>query len=100
MVLNSHVRRERSQSLVEVVHLRQDTHSSENQEHICRGVRELVVPRKGKLKSNAESLYRHNRDRPNGRADGKIDDRIVLAMHGCNLVDHVDGERDHDDSVE
>lgn len=62
LVLNSHVRRERSQSLVEVVHLRQYTHRSENQEHICRRVRKLVIPREGKLEGNAEGLYRHNRD--------------------------------------
>jgi hypothetical protein len=61
---------------------------------------ELVVTRKGELQGDAEGLDRHDGDGSNGRADGEIDERILLAVLGRNFVDHNHGEDDNDGRVE
>lgn len=55
---------------------------------------------KGKLKGNSESLDGHDRDRADSRADRKVDEGILLAMDGSNLVNHENGKRDNRDGVE
>lgn len=60
---------------------------------------ELVVAGKGKLKGNAESLDRHDRDGANGRADRDVDESIVLAVNGGDLIDHDDREYNHSSGV-
>jgi hypothetical protein len=51
-------------------------------------VRELVVARKGQLQRNAKRLDGHDRDGPDGRADAQVDEWVLLAVDGADLVDH------------
>lgn len=97
---NLHVRGEDGQSLVEVVHLGEDTHGGKNHEHVGRGVGELVVAGKSKLEGDSESLDRHDGDGADGRADRKVDECILLAVNRGNLVDHDEREDDDGDGVE
>lgn len=90
-----HVGRERSESLVKVIHLRQDADCRENHKDIGRRVRELVVASECELKSNAKGLDGHDRDGADGRADGQVDQGVSLAVDGGNSVDHQDG-KSHD----
>lgn len=90
-----HVGRERSESLVEVIHLRQDADCCENHEDVGRRVRELVVASECELESNAKGLDGHDRDGADGGADGQVDQGVSLAVDGGNSVDHEDG-KSHD----
>ena len=97
---NLHVAGEASKRLVEVVHLGQDADAGEDHEDISRGVGELVVAGKRELEGDAKSLDGHDRDGADSRADGQVDESILLAVDRRNLVDHEDGEADDRDSVE
>lgn len=85
---NVHIRWELAQRLVKVVHLGQYADHGNNHEHVGGGVAELVVARKGQLQGNAERLNSHDRDRADGRADAQVDERVPLAVHGTDTVDH------------
>lgn len=87
-----HVSGERSQRLVEVVHLRQDTDCGQNQEDISRRVAKLVIASKSELESNSKGLDRHDGNGADCRTNGKVDKRIFLAVHRRNSVDHYDGK--------
>ena len=94
---NAHVGWELAQGLVKVVHLRQNAHSGDDDKDICRGVGELVVASKSELEGNAESLDGHDGDGADKRADAEVDQRVLLAVDGGDLVDgddrvHGDGE--------
>ena len=94
---NPHVGRKLAESLVEVVHLRQNANSRDDHENVSRGMCELVVSRKGQLQRNAKCLDSHYRDRADGRADAQIDEWVLLSVLRRNIVDHEDGKAgDHD----
>lgn len=81
-----------SECLVEVVHLGQNADGGQDHEDISRRVRKLVLSSKGKLQRDAKSLDRHDRDGANGRANGEVDESILAAVDGGDLVYHDDGE--------
>lgn len=56
---------------------------------------ELVVSLKGELHGDAKRLDRHHRDGADGRADRDEDERVLLAVHWRDAVDH-DGREDRD----
>jgi hypothetical protein len=87
-----HVGGELAQGLVEVVHLREDAAYDHDDEDVGRGVGELVVAREGHLEGNAEGLDEHDGDRAGGGADGEVDQGVLAAVLGSDLVDHEDGE--------
>lgn len=95
-----HVRGELAESLVEVVHLRQDAHRRDDDEHVGRRVGELVVSGKGELQGNAQGLDGHDRDGAGQGADAQIDQRVLLSIHGRNLVDGNDRVNGHGQGVE
>lgn len=95
-----HVAGEASKCLVKVIHLGDNAETSQNHKDISRRVAELVVACKGKLEGDAESLGRHDGNGADSRADGEIDERILLAVVWGNSVDHEDSKRDDGDGIE
>ena len=79
-----------AESLIEVIHLRQDTSDDQDNENVGRRVRELVVPRKRHLERNAECLDEHNRHGARRGADGEVYERVLASVLGRDLVDHGD----------
>lgn len=63
-------------------------------------MRELVVARKGELKGDAKGLDGHDGNGSNGRANRQIDESVLLSVHGCNFVNHEDGESHHCNRIE
>ena len=61
---------------------------------------ELIVAGKCKLKGNTKSLDGHDGDGADGRANGKVNEGILLSVGGCNLVNHKDGKGDDGNGVE
>jgi hypothetical protein len=61
---------------------------------------ELIVASERQLERNAKSLDRHNRNGPNGRADGKVDEGVLLSIARGNPVNHKDGEANNGEGVE
>jgi hypothetical protein len=55
---------------------------------------ELVASAKGQLDSNSKCLDRHDGDRANGRADGEVDEGILLSIFWSYPVYH--DEREHE----
>ena len=52
--------RELAQSLVEVVHLREDTDNHNDSKGVCRGIRKLIVSAQRQLKRNAKRFDCHD----------------------------------------
>lgn len=94
-----HVGVELAQCLVEVVHLREDADYNNDSKDICRRMRELVVAAQRKLERNSKALDCHDGDGADGRADADIDHRVLLAIHGRNLVNHDQCEYRHDRNI-
>jgi hypothetical protein len=63
-------------------------------------MRKLVVPVERHLERNSEGLDSHDGHGSGRRTDGKVNERILLAMSGRDLVDHDDREDGHDGAVE
>lgn len=97
---DSQIRGEAGKRLVEVVHLRHNADNRQEHEDVGRRMRELIVTPECQLQGDSEGLDRHDGHGANGRADGEIDERILLAVFGRNLVYHHDGEDSHGNSVE
>lgn len=89
-----------AQGLVEVVHLREDAAYDHDDEDIGRGVGELVVAREGHLQRNAKGLDEHDGDGAGGGADGEVDQGVLAAVLGSDLVDHKDGENGNEKAVD
>ena len=51
-------------------------------------MRELIVPREGHLQRDTEGFDEHNRDGAGCGANREVDERVLAAMLGCDLVDH------------
>jgi hypothetical protein len=77
-----------AKGLVKVVHLCHDAAYDHDDEYVCRGVCELIVPCEGHFEGDTECLDGHNGDGSGCRADGQVYQRILAAMLGRNLVDH------------
>lgn len=90
--------RELRQRLVEVVHLREDTHDHDDREDVGGRVRELVVAGEGELQRDAEGLDRHDRHGADGAADGEVDERVPAPVFRRDFVNH-DGREDGDYSA-
>lgn len=80
--------RELAQSLVEIVHLRQDADDCYYDKDVGRRMSELVIPPQAQLKGNSKCLDRHDRDRSDCRTYGYIDEGILLSIYRRNLVYH------------
>lgn len=59
----------------------------------------LVMACESELQRNAEGLHGHDRYGADGRADRKVDQRVLLAMERRDLVDHDSREDSHDGTV-
>lgn len=95
-----HVRRELTQGLVEVVHLRKDATYDHDNEDVCRRMRKLVITCERHLERQTKGLDEHDRHRTGCRADGEVDERILATVLWRNLVDHEDGEDGNKEAVE
>lgn len=95
-----HVCRKLAQSLVKVVHLGEDAAYDQDDEDVCRRMRELVVSSKRHLERNTKGLDEHDGDGARRRADGEVDERVLATILGCDLVDHEDAEDDTEGAVE
>ena len=51
-------------------------------------MRELVVACERKLDRDAEALDRHDGDAADSAADAEVDHGVLLAVAGCDTVDH------------
>lgn len=89
---NVHVGGELAKSLVQVIHLRQNTSDCYDYEYVCRRVCELILALKSHFESNTECLDGHDGDGSSGGTDGQVDERILAAVFWCDFVDHEDGE--------
>lgn len=89
-----------TQGLVKVVHLRHNTAYNHNDEHVSRGVRELVVPSEGHLQGNAKGFDGHDGDGSGGRADGEVYQRVLAAVLRGDFVYHYGAESGDEDTVE
>lgn len=98
--MNIHVRRKLAQSLVEVIHLRENAAHDHDDEDIGRGMCELVVSRECHLQRDAEGFDEHDRDRASCGADGEVDEWVLAAMFRGDLVDHEDGEDGNEEAVD
>ena len=94
-----HVGGELAEGFVEVVHLRENAAYDHDDEDVCRGVCELVVPGECHLQRNTEGLDEHDRDRTGRGADGEVDQRVLAAVLGRDLVDHEDREDGDEEAV-
>jgi hypothetical protein len=94
-----HVCGKLAKSLIQVVHLREDTNDGDNDEHVCRGVRELVLALERHFQSNAKGFDGHDGDGSSRGADGQVNERVLSAVLGCDLVDHEDGKDGHKSAV-
>jgi len=83
-----HIRRERVEGLIEVVHLNQYTSGGDNAEHVGARMRELVVPGKGEFDCNAEAFDRHDRNGANHGADGDVNDGICAPISRNDSENH------------
>ena len=88
----SHGLRKFVQSFVEIVHLGQNADDTDNDEDICRRMRELIEAAESQLQRNAECLDSHDGDGSSGGADGEIVEGAGLAIFRGNSVDHEDGD--------
>lgn len=70
-----HVRGERVESFVEVVHLHQYAAYHNYAEHVCAWMCKLVVATQGEFDSDAESFDRHDRDGADQRTYGNVNQR-------------------------
>ena len=61
---------------------------------------ELIVSRKGHFQRDTEGFDEHNRDGAGCGADGKVDEWVLAAMLGCNLVDHEDRKDSDKETVD
>lgn len=94
---NIHICGKLAERLVKVVHLGEDAHARNDHEHVCRGMRELIVPSKGQLQGDTESLDGHDRYGSHEGADAQVNEWVLLSVDGRDLVDHENGEsRDRD----
>lgn len=93
--ISIHVGVELTQSLVEVVHLRQDADNCDEDKDVGAGVGKLVVAGKGQLDGDADTLDSHDGDRSDSAADGDIDQRVLASITRGHAVDH-DGREDND----
>lgn len=63
-------------------------------------MRELVLSFKSHLEGNAEGLDRHDGHGAGRRADGEVDEGVLFAVLGGDLVDHENGENSDECAVE
>jgi hypothetical protein len=77
----------------------QDADDNHNHKHICRIVSKLVVSGKGELKRYTKRLDSHDGYAAYGTADGDVDEGILAAIFGGDLVYHDDGKHDNDEAV-
>lgn len=61
---------------------------------------ELVVAGKGELEGNAESLDRHDGNGSDSGADREVDESVLLAVNGSNLVNHEQRKDDDGQSID
>lgn len=94
-----HVGGELAKGLVEVVHLCENAADDHDDKDIGRGVCELVVAGKGHLQRNAKRLDKHDGNGAGCGADGQVDQRVLAAVLGCDLVDHEDREDGNEEAV-
>lgn len=94
------MRGKRRQGLVEVVHLHKNADTRENHEDVCRGMLELVVASKGELDCDTKRLDGHDRDGSNSRADGEVDQWVLLSVDRSNPVDHNCRKHNDNEAVE
>lgn len=95
-----HVTREAGEGLVEIVHLSQDADSCQNHKDVGRRVAELIVAGKGELEGNAKSLDGHDGDGADGRANGEVNEGVLLPVDRGDLVNHKNGKADDCNGVE
>lgn len=95
-----HVGRELAQCLVQVVHLCENATHDQDDEGVCRRVSKLVVAREGHLERQTERLDEHDGHGAGCRADGDVNERVLAAVLGCDLVNHEDGEDGDEQAVE
>jgi hypothetical protein len=60
----------------------------------------LVVPGERHLERQAERLDEHDGDGARGGADGDVDEGVLAAVLGRDLVDHENGEDGDEEAVE
>lgn len=60
---------------------------------------ELIIAGKCELQGDAKSLDGHDRDGANCGTNGKVDESILFAMHGGDLVNHEHCECDNGSSI-
>lgn len=99
MIRAVHICGELAESFVEIIHLREDAANCDDYKNVCGGVGKLVVSRESHLKRNTESLDGHNGYRTGGRANGEVDERVLSAVLGRNVVDHEDRKGGHKNAV-
>ena len=63
-------------------------------------MRELVVACESHLEGNAKGLDEHDGDGAGCGADGQVDERVLAAMLGGDLIDHEDGEDGDKETVD
>ena len=61
---------------------------------------ELVVAGKREFQGDAKGLDGHDGDGTDSRADGQIDECVLLAMDRRDSVDHEDGKRHNANGVQ
>jgi len=98
--MHAHVCAELAQRFVEVVHLRHDGDDRDDQKDVGTRMRKLVVSAQCELERDTQTLDGANGDAANCTADAEIDHRVLLAVSGCNEVDHSSRKDNYDKAVE
>ena len=94
-----HIRGERVQRLVKVVHLDHYTHGGHNTKHISAWVCELVVPSKCEFDRDPKAFDRHNRHGANQRTDRDINDRVCASVARDDSENHENAEHSDGEAI-
>jgi hypothetical protein len=80
--------RELAESLVKIIHLCENTDCGQDDKHIGRRMRELIVAGHCELEGDTKGLDRHDGDGSNDRADRDVDERVLSSIDWGHLVNH------------
>lgn len=81
-----------SKSLVEIVHLCQNTNNDRDDENVSRWMGKLVVATESEFQCNTKSFDCTDRNRANCRTNRNVNHRVFGTKLRCNLDDHENGK--------
>lgn len=94
-----HIGGELFQSLVEIVHLRDNAYDDDNEKSICWRMCELIISSKCQFQSNSKSLDSHDRNWSNQWTNRDVNEWVSFAILWCHLVNHEQTNGHHNSAI-